>query len=73
MKKSQLGVDKTQSTGYNTHMKNNNAEQPEFVGFNFMGDIIEHFKDAEKAYQSALMNGFSVKQAEEIRIEVEKN
>ena len=54
-------------------MTNNNAEQPEFVGFNFMGDIIEHFKDAEKAYQSALMNGFSVKQAEEIRIEVEKN
>ena len=47
------------------------SEQPEFVGFNFMGDIIEHFKDAEKAYQSALMNGFSVKQAEEIRIEVE--
>lgn len=50
----------------------NNAEQPEFVGFNFMGDIIEHFNDAEKAYQSALVNGFSAKQAEEIRIEVEK-
>ena len=49
-----------------------NTEQPEFVGFNFMGDIIEHFNDAEKAYQSALVNGFSEKQAIEIRREVVK-
>ena len=50
----------------------NNTEQPEFVGFNFMGDIIEHFNNPRQAYCVALKNGFSATQAEEIQIEVEK-
>ena len=59
----------------NTYMKEskmNNTEQPEFVGFNFMGDIIEHFNNPQQAYCVALNNGFSAKQAEEIQTEVEK-
>ncbi len=50
----------------------NKEDQPEFVGFNFMGDIIEHFKDTKKAYQCAISNGFSVKQAAEIVEEIQK-
>jgi hypothetical protein len=57
-------------------MKNNNAEQPEFVGFNFMGDVIDHairFRmRAERAYDLAIKSGFSLSQADEIRIEVKR-
>ena len=52
--------------------KMNNTKQPEFIGFHFMGDIIEHFNNPRQAYCVALNNGFSVTQAEVIQIEVEK-
>ena len=47
-------------------------DQPEFVGFNFMGDIIEHCNTAKNAYRLAILNGFSEKQAQIICEEVEK-
>jgi len=47
-------------------------DEPEFVGFNFMGDIIEHCRTADHAYRLAILNGFSEKQAQIIHEEVEK-
>ncbi len=47
-------------------------DQPEFVGFPFMGDVIEHCNDVDEAYQLAILNGFSEKQAQIICEEVEK-
>ena len=51
-------------------------EKEEFVGFPFMGDVIDHAVSlkmrAKQAHDLALKHGFSLKQADKIQTEVER-